>query len=86
MWYKYIKREIIFLRATQSLQVASNQAQNACAYAPDFQRGANAAARINQLLKIKPEIRDPEAPEFINVVSILSLILYSPRSVLYTFI
>ncbi|XP_047503247.1 ATP-dependent translocase ABCB1-like isoform X5 [Pieris napi] len=52
------------LIATQSLQMASNQAQNAFAYAPDFHRGVNAAARIKQLLDTKPTIQDPE--DYIN--------------------
>ncbi|CAH4028431.1 unnamed protein product [Pieris brassicae] len=54
------------LIATQSLQMASNQAQNAFAYAPDFHRGVSAAARIKQLLDTKPTIQDPE--DYINFV------------------
>ncbi|XP_038210088.1 ATP-dependent translocase ABCB1-like [Zerene cesonia] len=47
------------LITTQSLQMASNQAQNAFTYAPDFQRGVRAASRIIDLLNTKPKILDP---------------------------
>nr|XP_032517741.1 ATP-dependent translocase ABCB1-like isoform X2 [Danaus plexippus plexippus] len=50
------------LITTQSLQMASSQAQSAFAYAPDFQRGINAAARIVNLINMKPTIVDPEEP------------------------
>ncbi|CAK1551198.1 unnamed protein product [Leptosia nina] len=57
------------LVSTQSLQMASNQAQNAFAYVPDFQRGVNAATRILNMLKSKPIITDPENPDVTNFVS-----------------
>ncbi|CAG9561784.1 unnamed protein product [Danaus chrysippus] len=50
------------LITTQSLQMASSQAQSAFAYAPDFRRGINAAARIVDLINMKPTIIDPEDP------------------------
>ncbi|KAL0883026.1 hypothetical protein ABMA27_016507 [Loxostege sticticalis] len=50
------------LITTQSLQMASGQAQNAFTFAPDFQRGMDAASRIVQFLNTKPKITDPEVP------------------------
>ncbi|XP_045448212.1 ATP-dependent translocase ABCB1-like [Melitaea cinxia] len=50
------------LIATQALQLASSQAQNAFAYAPDFQKGNKAATRIIELLKTKPKITNPDKP------------------------
>ncbi|XP_045498397.1 multidrug resistance protein homolog 65-like isoform X2 [Colias croceus] len=50
------------LVTTQSLQMASNQAQNAFTYAPDFQRGVRAASRIIDLLNTKPKVLDPNVP------------------------
>ncbi|XP_047533068.1 ATP-dependent translocase ABCB1-like [Vanessa atalanta] len=51
------------LIATQALQMASSQVQNAFAYAPDFQKGTKAAARILELLNTKPLIMNPDKPE-----------------------
>ncbi|CAH2096059.1 unnamed protein product [Euphydryas editha] len=48
------------LIATQALQMASSQAQNAFAYAPDFQKGTKAATRILDLLKTKPKVTNPD--------------------------
>ncbi|CAG9786836.1 unnamed protein product [Diatraea saccharalis] len=50
------------LTTTQSLQMASGQAQNAFTFAPDFQKGIKAGSRIVEFLKIKPQIIDPENP------------------------
>ncbi|XP_046965821.1 ATP-dependent translocase ABCB1-like [Vanessa cardui] len=50
------------LIATQALQMASSQVQNAFAYAPDFQKGTKAAARILELLNTKPLITNPDKP------------------------
>nr|XP_026499598.1 multidrug resistance protein 1A-like [Vanessa tameamea] len=50
------------LIATQALQMASSQVQNAFAYAPDFQKGTKAAARILELLNTKPLIMNPDKP------------------------
>ncbi|XP_050351148.1 ATP-dependent translocase ABCB1-like [Nymphalis io] len=50
------------LIATQALQMASSQVQNAFAYAPDFQKGTKAAARILELLNTKPLITNPDEP------------------------
>lgn len=47
---------------TQSLQMASGQAQNAFTFAPEFQKGINAASRIVALLNTKPLICDPDIP------------------------
>ncbi|XP_026745709.1 multidrug resistance protein 1B-like isoform X2 [Trichoplusia ni] len=50
------------LVTTQSLQMASGQAQNAFTFAPEFQKGINAASRIVALLNTKPLICDPDIP------------------------
>ncbi|CAH0585608.1 unnamed protein product [Chrysodeixis includens] len=50
------------LVTTQSLQMASGQAQNAFTFAPEFQKGINAASRIVALLNTKPLISDPATP------------------------
>ncbi|XP_028161699.1 multidrug resistance protein 1A-like [Ostrinia furnacalis] len=50
------------LITTQSLQMASGQAQNAFTFAPDFQRGIDAASRIIQFLNTESKIADPAAP------------------------
>ncbi|KAJ8731260.1 hypothetical protein PYW07_004424 [Mythimna separata] len=49
-------------RTTQSLQIASGQAQNAFTFAPEFQKGVSAASRIVALLNSKPQIYDPIVP------------------------
>ncbi|XP_063892019.1 ATP-dependent translocase ABCB1 isoform X1 [Helicoverpa armigera] len=50
------------LVTTQSLQMASGQAQNAFTFAPEFQKGVSAASRIVALLETKPQICDPATP------------------------
>ncbi|XP_075977925.1 ATP-dependent translocase ABCB1-like [Anticarsia gemmatalis] len=50
------------LITTQSLQLASIQAQNAFMFVPDIQRGVAAASRIMALLNSKPTIYDPASP------------------------
>ncbi|RVE50884.1 hypothetical protein evm_004451 [Chilo suppressalis] len=50
------------LITTQSLQMASGQAQNAFTFAPDFHKGITAASRILEFLKSKSQIVDPEKP------------------------
>ncbi|XP_026327134.1 phosphatidylcholine translocator ABCB4-like isoform X2 [Hyposmocoma kahamanoa] len=47
---------------TQSLQIASSQGQNAFAYAPEIQKGINAASRAVALLNTRPKLKDPEVP------------------------
>lgn len=53
---------IILCSTTQALQIASNQGQNAFAYAPDIQKGVNAASRVVAFLRIQPKLKDPEDP------------------------
>ncbi|CAB3261602.1 unnamed protein product [Arctia plantaginis] len=50
------------LVTTQSLQMASGQAQNAFTFAPEFQKGIAAASRIIALLNMRATILDPEVP------------------------
>ncbi|XP_073956330.1 ATP-dependent translocase ABCB1-like isoform X2 [Choristoneura fumiferana] len=50
------------LVTTQSLQMAAGESQNAFATAPDFQKGAAAAARVAELLAMEPTITDPPQP------------------------
>ncbi|XP_022813968.1 multidrug resistance protein 1B-like [Spodoptera litura] len=50
------------LITTQSLQMASGQAQNAFTFTPEFEKGVSAATRITVLLESKPEISDPATP------------------------
>lgn len=55
--------------------MASGQAQNAFTFAPDFQRGMDAASRIVQFLNMKPKITDPEVPAVTEFVRPLYLFL-----------
>lgn len=50
--------------------MASGQAQNAFTFAPDFQKGINAASRIVALFNAKPKIVDPDSPAVVGFVSI----------------
>lgn len=60
---------ITLCSTTQSLQIASSQGQNAFSYAPEIQKGINAASRAVALLKIEPKLRDPEQPAVEQFVS-----------------
>lgn len=62
-------------RTTQSLQMASGQAQNAFTYAPEFEKGVGAASRIVSLLESKPKICDPVVPLVSPFVSNFELFL-----------
>lgn len=62
---------------TQSLQIASNQAQNAFAYAPEIQKGINAASRAVALLNTQPKLKDPEVPAVEPFVSKLYIVIFN---------